>query len=123
MTSESKRWQNGLGSITNRRAQNGGAPDSVLKSDDERANRIAKANIAAQQRSASPGRVEAGAIFEMKRTGVRYAEFVWNGWNRDCRRKAGKTYEVTQGNNPTIQLAVVRQMIEIIREQQPSDFQ
>lgn|GEM_PF-185249 len=108
-----------------RRAENGGAPDSVLESDDQKASRIAKANIAAQQRSASPGQdqSEAGGIFEMKRTGSSDAEFVFNGWNRDFRRKLGKTYDVKIGNNPTIQLAVVRQMIEIIREQQPGDFE
>ncbi len=108
-----------------RRAANGGAPDEVLESDDQRASRIAKANIAAQQRSSSPGQdqSEAGGIFEMKRTGSSDAEFVFNGWNRDFRRKLGKTYEVKIGNNPTIQLAVIRQMIEIIREQQPGDFE
>ncbi len=108
-----------------RRAQNGGAPDETLESADQRANRIAKANIAAQQRSSSPGQdqSEAGGIFEMKRTGSSDAEFVFNGWNRDFRRKLGKVYEVKKGNNPTIQLAVVRQMIEIIREQQPGDFE
>ena len=108
-----------------RRAQNGGAPDEVVESDDQRANRIAKANIAAQQRSASPGQdqSQAGGIFELKHTGARDAEFVFNGWNRDFRRKLGKLYEVKQGNNPSIELAVVRQMIEIIREQQPGDFE
>ncbi len=108
-----------------RRAENGGAPDSVLESDDQRASRIAKANIAAQQRSSSPGQdqSEAGGIFELKRTGATDAEFVFNGWNRDFRRKLGKTYEVKIGDNPSIQLAVVRQMIEIIREQQPGDFE
>ena len=108
-----------------RRAENGGAPDSVLESDDQKASRIAKANVAAQQRSSSPGQdqSEAGGIFEMKRTGSSDAEFVFNGWNRDFRRKLGKTYEVRIGNNPSIQLAVVRQMIEIIREQQPGDFE
>ncbi len=108
-----------------RRAQNGGAPDEVLESDDQRATRIAKANIAAQQRSASPGQdpSEGGGIFELKRTGLNDAEFVFNGWNKDFRRKLGRSYEVRTGNNPNIQLAVVRQMIEIIREQQPGDFE
>ena len=108
-----------------RRNQNGGAPDEVVESDDQRANRIAKANIAAQQRSASPGQdqSQSGGIFEMKHTGLHEAEFVFNGWNKDFRRKNGKTYEVKQGNNPDIRIAVVRQMIEIIREQQPGDFE
>ena len=108
-----------------RRAESGGAPDEVLESDDQRANRIAKANIAAQQRSASPGQdqSEAGGIFDLKRTGLNDAEFVFNGWNKDFRRKLGRTYEVRKGDNPSIQLAVIRQMIEIIREQKPGDFE
>lgn len=108
-----------------RRAQSGGAPDEVLESDDQRANRIAKANIAAQQRSASPGQDpnEAGGIFELRRTGLRDAEFVFNGWNRDFRRKWAQQIEVKQGNNPDIRIAVIRRMIDVIREQKPGDFE
>ena len=106
-----------------RRAQNGGAPDEVVESDNERANRIAKANIMAQQRSASPGQDpdQSGGIFDLRHTGLTEAEFVFNGWNRDFRRGMGKTYEV-KAKDGDINLAVVRQMIDIIREQQPGDF-
>ena len=108
-----------------RRAQNGGAPDEVLESDDERANRIAKANIAAQMRSASPGQDQdqAGGIFELTHVGINDAEFVFNGWNRDFRRKLGKTYDVRANADGDIRLAVIRQMILIIRDQRPGDFE
>ena len=108
-----------------RRAANGGAPDEVLESDDQRANRIAKANIQAQQRSASPGQDpdQAGGIFDLRHTGVTEAEFVFNGWNRTFRRSVGQTFEVKIGNNPDIRIAVIRQMIAIIREQRPGDFE
>lgn len=108
-----------------RRAQNGGAPDEVVESADQRANRIAKANIAAQQRSASPGQDpdQAGGVFDLRHTGLNEAEFVFNGWNRDFRRSVGKTYEVKVGNNPDIRIAVIRQMIAIIRDQRPTDFE
>lgn len=108
-----------------RRAQNGGAPDEVLESDDQRANRIAQANVQAQQRSASPGQdpTQAGGIFDLRRTGLHEAEFVFNGWNRTFRRSLGQTFEVKQGNNPDIRIAVIRQMIAIIRDQKPGDFE
>ena len=107
----------------NRRAQNGGAPDEVVESDNERANRIAKANIMAQQRSASPGQDpdQSGGIFDLRHTGLNEAEFVFNGWNRDFRRGMGKTFEV-RAKDGDIHMAVIRQMIQIIREQQPGDF-
>ena len=106
-----------------RRAQNGGAPDEVVESDNERANRIAKANVMKQQRSASPGQDpdQSGGIFDLRHTGLSEAEFVFNGWNRDFRRGMGRTYEV-KAKDGDINLSVVRQMIEIIREQQPGDF-
>jgi outer membrane biosynthesis protein TonB len=108
-----------------RRAANGGAPDEVVESDNERANRIAKANVLGQQRSASPGQDpdQAGGIFDLRHTGVNDAEFVFNGWNHDFRRTLGKTFEVKTGNNPDIRIAVIRQMIAIIREQRPTDFE
>jgi hypothetical protein len=108
-----------------RRAQNGGAPDEVVESENERANRIAKGNMLAQQRSASPGQDpnQSGGIFDLRRTGLNEAEFIFNGWNRDFRRGVGKSFEVKTGNNSDIRIAVIRQMIEIIREQQPGDFE
>ena len=108
-----------------RRNANGGAPDEVVESDNERANRIAKGNVMAQQRSASPGQDpdQAGGIFDLRHTGINDAEFVFNGWNRTFRRSLGQTFEVRTGNNPDIRLAVIRKMIDIIREQRPGDFE
>ncbi len=68
-------------------------------------------------------RDEAGGIFDLRHTGQTEAEFVFNGWNRDFQRKLGKTYEVRIGTNPDIRIAVIRQMIQIIREQKPGDFE
>jgi hypothetical protein len=108
-----------------RRNANGGAPDEVVESDNERANRIAKANVLAQQRSSSPGQDpdQSGGIFDMKHTGITDAEFVFNGWNRDFRRKLGQTIEVRVPPGGDIRLAVVRRMIDIIRSQKPGDFE
>ena len=108
-----------------RRAQNGGAPDSVVESDDDRAKRIATANVAAQQRSASPelDPNAGGGIFQMQRVGLHEAQFLFRGWNKSFRRNWSQQVEVKQGTNPDIRIAVVRSMIDIIREQKPGDFE
>ncbi len=108
-----------------RRAQNGGAPDQIEESEDQRANRIAQGNVKAQQRSASPGQdpAEAGGLFDLRRTGLRDAEFVFYGWNQTVRRAGPRVFEVRQGSNPDIRIAVIRAMIDIIREQKPGDFE
>ncbi len=108
-----------------RRAQNGGAPDSVVESDDDRAKRIATANVAAQQRSASPelDPNAGGGIFQVQRVGQNEAQFLFRGWNKSFRRNWSQQVEVKQGNNPDIRIAVIRSMIDIIREQKPGDFE
>lgn len=108
-----------------RRAQNGGAPDQVLESADERAKRIAMANIAAQQRAASPelDPNAGGGIFQIQRVGLHDAQFLFRGWNKSFRRNWAQQVEVKQGNNPDIRIAVIRSMIGIIREQKPGDFE
>jgi hypothetical protein len=97
----------------------------VVESDNERANRIAKANVMAQQRSASPGQDpdQAGGIFDLRHTGLTDAEFIFNGWNRTFQRSLGQTIEVRVPPSGDIRLAVVRRMIDIIRQQKPGDFE
>lgn len=108
-----------------RRAQNGGSPDTVVESDDERAKRIATANVTAQQRSASPelDPNAGGGLFQLQRVGLHDAQFLFRGWNRSFRRNWSQQVEVQQGNNPDIRIAIIRSMIGIIREQKPGDFE
>ena len=50
------------------------------------------------------------------------AEFIFYGWNKDIRRNATQRIEVSKGENPNIQIAVVRRMIGIIRDHESGDF-
>ena len=50
------------------------------------------------------------------------AEFFFFGWNRAIRRNARQMIEVRRGDNPTMEIAVVRKMIAIIREHVKDDF-
>ncbi len=108
-----------------RRAQNGGAPDTVIESDDDRARRIATANVQSQQRAASPDQDPnaGGGLFQLQRVGLHEAQFLFRGWNKSFRRNWSQQVEVQQGNNPDIRIAIVRSMIAIIREQKPGDFE
>ena len=58
----------------------------------------------------------------MERVGLDSAEFFYFGWNKAIRRNSQQMIEVRRGDNPTIELAVVRRMIAIIREQSSGDF-
>lgn len=68
--------------------------------------------------SAKPG----GGIFQVRRVGYDDAEFLFFGWNRDIRRNSAQVIEVRKGSNSNMQIAVVRRMIEIIRENSDGDF-
>jgi hypothetical protein len=108
-----------------RRAENGGQPDAVLESEDEKATRIAKANIMAQQRSSNPGQDpdQAGGLFDLDHTGITDASFVFYGWNKTFQRKGGESFDVRVPPGGDIRLEVIRKMIGIIRAQRPDTFE
>ena len=97
---------------------------SPAEDENTRATRLAVANLASQKAQPfgyDPNR--SGGVFTIKRVGVDYAEFMFYGRHKDARRNMAQLIEVRQGNHRTIQLAVVRKMIEIIREYEQADFQ
>jgi len=63
-----------------------------------------------------------GGIFQIKRLGYADAEFMFYGWNKDIRRNTNQLIEVRKGNNSSVEIAVVRRMIRIIRENSDGDF-
>ncbi len=63
-----------------------------------------------------------GGIFQIKRLGYADAEFLFFGWNKDIRRNTTQLIEVRKGNNSSMRIAVVRKMIQIIRENSDDDF-
>ena len=91
--------------------------------DKERLNRIVAANLGLNKTPTfgdDPRR--GGGMFQMKRIGYDDAEFYFNGWDKDIGRVARQLIEVRKGSNPDIRLAVVRKIIEIIRENVSNDF-
>jgi len=64
-----------------------------------------------------------GGVFEILRKGTRTGEFAFNGWRPESRGKWRVVIEVDAGLGGDIELAMVRRMIELIREYYSGDFQ
>ena len=106
----------------NREPQPEPAPPPV-ESEQERSNRIAAANLGLNVApSFGAERKLGGGIFQIERVSSDEAEFFFYGWNKDIRRNARQMISVRRGDNPSIEIAVVRKMIAIIRERANGDF-
>jgi hypothetical protein len=83
----------------------------------------ARANVA---RSVAQARGDAGAgaggIFQITHLGVREAEFLFRGWDRTRRAGTRQRVQVDAGPNGNVEDAIVRKMIEIIRQHESGDF-
>jgi len=94
-----------------------------VESEQERNNRIAAANLGLNVApSFGSERKIGGGIFQIERVTFDEAEFFFYGWNKDIRRNARQMISVQRGGNPSIEIAVVRKMIAIIRERSTGDF-
>ncbi len=86
-------------------------------------NRIALANIATSlQRAGRADAADSGGVFQLRRVGYRDAEVFFRGWSTDAKRDRTRLLTVEQGAETDIQTAVVKKMIEVIREERSEDF-
>ena len=98
-------------------------PPSALEDEKARRDAIVAANmgtIKAPTMGATQPR--GGGVFSIRRVGIYDGEFLFYGWNRDINRQLSQVIEVKIGNNPNMQLAIVRRMIAIIRDHEKEDF-
>ena len=103
-------------------ASQGNAADAP-ESDIARRDRIVAQNLASvNTRDFGKGTRNSGGIFQITKLGSSDAEFTFFGWNKDINRRAQQRIEVRQGDNPDIRIAVVREMISIIRRYENEDF-
>ncbi len=98
------------------------APAVAEESDAERATRIAEANLGVGRAPSHGQDLTGGGIFQIKRLGYDYAEYLFYGWNVDIRRNATQLVTVRKGAHADIRKAVVRSMIDIIRRHEQGDF-
>jgi hypothetical protein len=65
----------------------------------------------------------AGGVFQILRIGARTASFAFNGWRGgNSSRVRREVYEVDAGPDGDVELAMIRKMIALIREDYPGDF-
>jgi hypothetical protein len=77
-----------------------------------------KENIA----KANYNRKGTNGIFQVLSKGVQNGRFSFRGWTNDPRESTRQTYEVDAGIGGDVELAMVRRMIELIREHYKGDF-
>ena len=63
-----------------------------------------------------------GGMFQVRNVNLERAELAFYGWNKFINRISLQVFEVQRGSNPNTQIAVVRKIIEIIREQESGNF-
>ena len=98
-------------------------PSPPAESEQERHNREVAANLGLNRTpSFGSERQRGGGMFQIQRMGYDDAEFFFYGWNKEIRRNSQQMIEVRLGNNPNMQIAVVRRMIAIIRAHVDGNF-
>lgn len=104
-----------------RRAQN---HDSDPAQDEtQRRNKAVLANIATSMGQAGmPDQNGQGGVFQLRRVGSVSAEFLFRGWSTNLRRNSTQLVSVFKKNEPDIHTAIVKKMIEIIRDNKRDDF-
>ena len=112
--------------IASRRSAREGtaAPAAPTESEQQRHNRVVAENLGlANVPSFGNDPDRGGGVFQVRSMGYDIAEFSFYGWNNAIKRSSLQLVEVRRGSNPNMEIAVVRRMIEIIRERYNADFQ
>jgi len=63
-----------------------------------------------------------GGTFQIRNVNIERGELAFYGWNKNINRISLQLFEVSRGSHPNTQIAVVRKIIEIIREQESGKF-
>jgi hypothetical protein len=94
------------------------------ESENARADRIAKANIAAANgRSRGDDKNETGGVFTLTNKTSLSADLKFRGWNPNFKRRWLQQLTVEVGAEPDVETAVVKKMIELIRKEKTGDFE
>lgn len=84
---------------------------------------VARANVQELMNQQARGRNESGGVFQITHKGVRNAEFIFRGWNTRRNNTTRQLIQVDAGLGGDIDTAIVRRMIDIIRQTERGDFQ
>jgi hypothetical protein len=94
------------------------------ESEAERGNRIARANIMGAQGKTANGkdREDSGGVFEIVDKTYHGADIKFRGWNGNFKRTWSQQVHVERGNEIDVETAIVKRMIELIRQEKTGDF-
>lgn len=93
------------------------------ESENDRAMRVAKANIAAAQgKNSGDDRNDSGGVFSITNQTYHSADVKFRGWNGNFKRRWLQQITVEQGSEKDLETAIVKKMIELIRKEKPGDF-
>jgi hypothetical protein len=106
----------------NRAPPSEAAAPPPAETEQERHNRIVTENLGLGARPSFGSERVGGGLFEIWRVTRDEAEFGFFGWNKTIGRNSMQMIEVKRGDNTTIELAVVRRMIALIRERASGDL-
>jgi hypothetical protein len=99
------------------------SPEPSQLDEEARRNQIVARNLGLDRAPVFGGsRNPGGGIFQITNLHYSRAEFLFFGWNKDIRRNTSQLIEVRKGEHGSIELAVIRRMIAIIREHESGDF-
>jgi hypothetical protein len=104
-------------------AEDAASPPRAQLSENERASRAAAANLASSSTMVfgyDPSR--SGGVFQIDRLSSDYAEISFSGWHAGARRHMKQLIEVRRGTHADIRIAVVRDIISVIRKYEPEEF-
>ena len=109
--------------LTARRRERGESPPtpSAEERDNARRDEIVAANLAPVNAYGS-GRAASGGVFTIVRMGDSDGEFLFRGWSTKVHGRISQRIEVRRGSEPDIRVAMIRQMIAIIREYEQDYF-
>ena len=98
------------------------AQPSAAEAEKARRDAIVASNLASLNVTAAGAMRNAGGLFSVRRVTEDEAEFLFFGWSNEAKRRQAQAIVVKRGPAPSIQLAVVRKMIAIIRDDVDGDF-
>ena len=85
-------------------------------------NDAAMARIKANIQAANYSKKGTGGVFQILSMGVQNGSFVFRGWTNSPGDSARQTYQVDAGIGGDVKRAIIRRMIELIRERFKGDF-
>ncbi len=114
--------------IASQRRARGEAPEQLsadpAKDRDARRDRAIAENLASANVPERLGEARnTGGVFQITYKGYDYAEFTFFGYLNNIKRRATQKIEVRRGSNATIDIAIIRAMIAIIRQYEKEDFE